>query len=117
MKGRVDSWSNSTAAGMLIDDDGTHRSFAASDVIESEPTLPGALVEFTASESDGKPAASNIRVLRRVEMASAAEGVVITDIKLPFFSVAWLVLQVAVVSFVLWLILVGLMAALHVAIR
>src|SRR3546814_7906929 len=102
MNGVVDSWSASAGTGIILGQDGESYAFEKSDVIEAEPTLPGAQVGFTASREDIQPKATGIKVLRGVTLASAASiegGVVVTDIRLPFRSVAIVVLQVAAVSF------------------
>src|SRR3546814_14469231 len=91
MNGVVDSWSASAGTGIILGQDGESYAFGKSDVIEAEPTLPGAQVGFTASREDNPPKATGIQVLRGVTLASAASiegGVAVTDIRLPFRSVA-----------------------------
>ncbi|MDX2298120.1 MAG: hypothetical protein NW204_00190 [Xanthomonadaceae bacterium] len=116
MKGVVDSWSASAGVGTILGQDGQNYAFEKSDVIEAEPTLPGAEVSFTASLETNQPQATAIKVLRDVVLTSttdAAGGVVVTDIRLPFFSVVRLVFQVAAVSFLLWLVGVSVIVSLR----
>jgi len=116
MKGTVDSWSVSAGTGVILGEDGENYAFAKSEVIEAEPTLPGAEVSFTASLAASQPQATAIKVLRGVAITSAtcaAGGVVVTDIRLPFFSVVRLVFQIAVVSFLLWLASVAVIVSLR----
>lgn len=116
MKGTVDSWSVSAGTGIILGQDGKNYAFAKSDVIEAEPTLPGAEVSFTASLETSQPQATAIKVLRGVALTSitgAAGGVVVRDIRLPFFSVVRLVFQIAVVSFLLWLVSVAVIMSLR----
>ena len=115
IKGTVDSWSISADAGTIVAEDGSSWSFRGVDVIESEQALPGARVEFAPSENAGK-AAATIRVLRRVDapidVMDAVPNLRITDIRLPFLSVARLVVQVTTVALLLWLLVAALMGLL-----
>ena len=107
VNGVVDSWSESAGTGIILGQDGENYAFEKSDVIEAEPTLPGAEVLFTASREGSQPRATSVKVMRGVARASTASldgSVVVTDIRLPFRSVAILVLQVASVSLLLWLV-------------
>jgi hypothetical protein len=116
MKGKVDSWSMSAGSGTIVGDDGEVYAFAAVDVVEGAPTLPGAEVAFTTAGEGAARAASCVNVLRGVTLAAAGSGVVVTDVRLPFLSVAWLVFQVAVVSVLLSLAGALLLTAIRVAV-
>jgi hypothetical protein len=117
MQGKVDSWSNSVGRGTIFDNAGIEHSFVAADVIEAEPALPGALVDFTSEAQDGVAVAKSVRVIRRVELAVPSTHVVVTDIQLSFWAIAKLVLKVFVVSFVLWILFAALMVFLGFSVR
>ena len=107
MRGTVDSWTESTGTGTILGDDAQAYAFSRADVIEGERTLPGAKVAFTASHRPDQAIATGIKVLRGVALAASSSGVVVTDMRLPFVSVFWLVLQVAIVSFLVSLVVLA----------
>ena len=104
MRGIVDSWTESTGTGTITGHDLEAYAFSKSDVIEGERALPGTQVAFTASSASTPATATGVRVLRGVSLAATSSGVVVTDIRLPFRSVFWLVLQAMVVVTLLWLV-------------
>jgi hypothetical protein len=92
-----------TGEGTLVGDDGVLRAFSANDVIEADRPFAGANVEFTPTEPETGPAASDVRVMDKAPRPDDRRSVVITDIRVPWFSVFRFVAQVASAAFIVWL--------------